>query len=67
MKANYKANHNNSLCRRCETQEEKIEHLWDCPEFSNECTTKNCYMDKNDAKTLIKINRDVDKFLDYPY
>ena len=40
MKANYKANHNNSLCRRCGTQEEKIEHLWDCPEFSNECTTK---------------------------
>ena len=24
-------------------------------------------MDKNDAKTLIKINRDVEKFLDYPY
>ena len=39
----------------------------DCPEFSNECTTKNCYMDKNDAKTLITINRDVEKFLDYPY
>ena len=67
MKANYKAIHNNSLCRRCGTQEEKIEHLWDCPEFSNECTTKNCYMDKNDAKTLIKINRDVEKFLDYAY
>ena len=68
MKANYKANHNNSLCRRCGTQEEKIEHMWDCPEFSNECTTTaNCYMDKNDAKTFIKINRDVEKFLDYPY
>ena len=36
-------------------------------EFSKECTTKNCYMDKNYAKTLIKINRDVEKFLDYPY
>ena len=36
-------------------------------EFSNECTTKNCYMDKNDAETLIEINRDVEKFLDYPY
>ena len=40
MKANYKANHNNSLCRRCGTQEEKIEHLSDCPEFSKRMYNK---------------------------
>ena len=66
MKANYKANPNNYLRRWCGTQAEKFEHLWEYPDFSKGGTTKQCSMDKNDVKTLIKINSDVEDLLDYP-
>ena len=35
LRANYKGKYtdSDSLCRRCGSHEEHIEHLWDCPNF----------------------------------
>ena len=67
LKANYKGKFRNTRCRRCGTQDEYIEHLWECKYSSSEYRRidKACLL-KNNIKALNSISRHVQEFLQYP-
>ena len=62
LKANYKGKYENALCRRCGTQEENIEHIWQCQKFT-ERSLKIKNLLKSDSAKLVKIRKMVDIFL----
>ena len=63
LRANYKGKYTDSLCRRCGSHEEYIEHLWDCPNFYQRPETEKICLDTNNSEVLKSINKTLQRFL----
>ena len=63
LRANYKGKYTDSLCRRCGSHEEYIEHLWDSPNFYQRPKTEKTCLDTNNSEVLKSINKTLQRFL----
>ena len=63
LRANYKGKYTDSLCRRCGSHEEYIEHLWDCPSFYQKPLKEMTCLITNNSKSLKNIYNTLQEFL----
>ena len=63
LRANYKGKYTDSLCRRCGSHEEYIEHLWNCPSFYQKPLKEMTCLITNNSKSLKNIYNTLQEFL----